>query len=248
MTHLSTSRGDGVVLVRLENPERRNALTPTLCDAILDAVGDAEADPAIGALVIAAAGPAFSSGGDLELLERAAADPLTDEALEELGRIYRLFGALASAAIPTVAAVGGAVVGAGANLALACDLRIVADDLKLRGFAGAGIHPGGGHIRMLLKEMGPGAAAAVALFDEAVDAEMALRCGFAWRIVPREQLEAEAMGLAARAARDPALTRAAVATYRATLASELTPDSATQLERVAQLWSLRRWAAQRRSR
>lgn len=244
---LAVSREGGVAILRLEEPDRRNALTAAVAGELTHAIHAAEADPAVGALLVTAAGPAFSAGGDLDLLERAAADPVEDGIFTELGEVYEIFTALLRSRLPTVAAVGGAVVGAGVNLALACDLRVVADDLRLRGFAGAGVHPGGGHLTMLVRRLGPQAAAAIALFDEPVDAATALRIGFAWRVVRRRDLESEALALARRAAGDPALTRRTATTYRAVLAAQLDPEGAVQLERAAQLWSLRRWTRQDRT-
>jgi enoyl-CoA hydratase len=238
---LSVFRDDGVAIIRLEQPERRNALTPALARELTQAIGEAEADATVGALLVTAAGPAFSAGGDLDLLRRAAVDPVEETVFDELGEIYLVFPALLRCRLPTIAAVGGAVVGAGVNLALACDLRVVADDVRLRGFAGAGLHPGGGHLTMLVRRLGPQVAAAIALFDAPLDADMALRTGFAWQVVPRADLEAVALGIARQAAADPQLTRRTVATYRAAVAGHLDPEGAVQLERAAQLWSLRRW-------
>jgi enoyl-CoA hydratase len=146
--------------------------------------------------------------------------------------------------VPIVTGVGGRVYGAGINLALACDVRVVADDVDIRGFSVAQVHPGGGHLRMLQRAVGPEWAAAVALFGQALDGAAAVASGFAHRGVPRAELEGAVAALVAGVGEDAALIRKVTASFRATAQSSLTPDAAVFLERAAQLWSLRRRAGE----
>ncbi|QFU89555.1 enoyl-CoA hydratase/isomerase family protein [Amycolatopsis sp. YIM 10] len=226
-------------LIVLDSPNR-NALTPEFADAVVDGLEQAEGDPEVTALVLASAGPSFCSGADLGMLTRVGADPLADENFAGIGRIYGMFERLREARIPTVAAVNGTLVGAGLNLPLACDLRIVSDDLRLIGFGRAGVHPGGGHLAMLARHVHGGAGAAIALFNQEMRAEQALATGFAWQVVPREELLTTALDIAASAGSDGDLTRAVTRTYRAVDEDRPTPRGAVLMERAPQVWSMQR--------
>jgi enoyl-CoA hydratase len=144
--------------------------------------------------------------------------------------------------VPTVAAIRGAAVGAGVNLALATDMRIVSDTAKLiPGFDKIGIHPGGGHITLLRRQGGRETAAALALFGESVSGQRAAEIGLAWASVPDDQVEDRAVQLASRPARDPELARRLSETYRIeTVGPTLSWSAAIEVERAAQMWSLRR--------
>jgi enoyl-CoA hydratase len=112
----------------------------------------------------------------------------------------------------------------------------------VRGFGMAGMHPGGGHLRMLDRQLASGWAAAVALFGQPIDAASAVASGFALRCVERPQLDAAVAEVAAAVGDDPALVRKVTASYRASRQTGLTPEAAVLLERSSQLWSLRRRA------
>jgi enoyl-CoA hydratase len=236
---LSMERDGSVAVITLRKAAQRNALDGTLAVALVDALGEVREDQKIGALVLAADGPAFCSGGNLDLLARAGADPAEAAAFDELGSIYRVFEVLAEYPVPTVAAAQGAVVGAGIDLLLAVDIAVVADDVSIRGFGGAGVHPGGGHLSMLLRKA-PAAAAAVALFGRTLGAADAVRTGIAWSTVPPGHLLPAAVELAQAAARDPELARAVTKTYRAADLTRPRQQAAVLLERAPQMWSLRR--------
>jgi enoyl-CoA hydratase len=209
---------------------------------LTEAIQQAELDPAIACIALLSGGRNYCTGADLGLLQAAGRDPLADESYEGLGRIYELFCRMQAAAVPIVTGVGGRVYGAGINLALACDLRVVADDVDIRGFAVAQVHPGGGHLRMMQRAMGQEWAAAVAIFGQSLDAAGAVASGFAHRQVPRADLDGAVADLAVGAGQDAALVRKVTASFRATAQSSLTPEAAVSLERAAQVWSLRRRA------
>ena len=141
--------------------------------------------------------------------------------------------------LPTVAAVNGAAVGAGMNLALACDIRIAGRQARFdTRFLRLGLHPGGGHTWMLRRAVGPQAAAAMVLFGEVLDGEAAAACGLVWRCVADDVVVDAAVALAARAAAAPhALARRAKQTLQSVA---LVPDhdTAVEMELEAQLWSL----------
>ena len=171
---------DGVAVLTVSDPARRNALTVDLSDELAAAVAGCERDESISALVLTGAPPAFCAGGDLGTL----ADAGKSGGDHDLRRIYEGFLAVARCSLPTVAAVNGPAVGAGLNLALACDVRIVGPAARFDArFLTLGIHPGGGMTWLLQRAVGSQAAAAMMLFNEVWDGTEAVRTGLAHRLV-----------------------------------------------------------------
>ncbi|MFB9905263.1 enoyl-CoA hydratase [Allokutzneria oryzae] len=187
-------RRGAVAVVTVSDPERRNALTLDLSQALADTIAACEADAGIGAVVVTGAAPAFCAGADLTQLGASRE--------EGLRRIYQGFLAVANCSLPTVAAVNGAAVGAGLNLALACDLRVAGPKARFDArFLDLGIHPGGGMTWMLQRLVGPQTAKAMVLFGEILDADAALRNGLVWSTA--EEAVAAAVELAGKAASAP---------------------------------------------
>lgn len=234
MSGVVTTVEGGVGVVTLDEPERRNSLTAAMVDGLVGAVDRLEADPAVGAVVVTGTPPAFCAGADLSSLGAG------DEADRERGlrAIYEGFLRVARSPLPTLAAVNGAAVGAGMNLALACDVRLAARRARFdTRFLQLGLHPGGGHTWMLERAVGPQAAAAMVLFGEVLDGEAAARAGLAWRCVDDDALLGEARAMAARAAAaPPALVRRIKATMKA-MPQVADHDAAVDLETKAQVWS-----------
>jgi enoyl-CoA hydratase len=143
--------------------------------------------------------------------------------------VYGAFHAVYACPVPTIAAVDGPAVGAGTNLALAADVRIVSPKARLDSrFLAIPVHPGGGHFWMLARAGSAQTTAAMTLLGQALDGESAVRHGLALECVPAELLLDRARELCARAAATPrALLLRAKATWRAE-ASE--PDLATASE------------------
>jgi enoyl-CoA hydratase len=234
---------DGVALLTLDAPERRNALTPAMAQDMIDVFDEIDRRPEIGALVVGAVGRSFCAGGDIATLTAAGQDPAEPSAYEGMSTIYDSFYRLGHVRVPTVAAVRGSAVGAGMNMLLATDLRIVARDARLLcGFLKRGMHPGGGHFVILSRLIGREAAAAMALFGEEIDGDRAVELGLAWQSVDDAEVEDRARELAARVAHDPELAQVAVQNYRREVATALSWEVATQFERPAQMWSMRRAA------
>lgn len=229
-TAVHTSITDRVALLTVSNPERRNAMNIELSAKLVDAVGAAVADEGVGAIVITGEEPAFCAGGDLA--ELATAEP------ETLHTVYAGFLAVAGCPLPTIAAVNGAAVGAGLNLALACDLRLAGPRAKFDArFLQLGLHPGGGYTWMVQRILGPQGAAAVTLFGETVDAGEAERIGLVHRVA--EDVVAAALEMAGRAAAAPrGLVRATKATLRLTAGMTAQRD-AVEVEVRAQAESVR---------
>ena len=169
---ISVERRDGVALLTLNAPERRNALTVSMAEELVAACEALDADREVGAVVVRGEGGFFCAGGDRATLDAAGRDPAGPEVYAGLGAVYRSFARVGELEAPTVAAVRGGAVGAGLNLMLATDLRVVARDAKvISGFIPIGLHPGGGHGALLGRTGAREAAAAMALFGERIDGE-----------------------------------------------------------------------------
>ncbi|MCB9373326.1 MAG: enoyl-CoA hydratase [Microthrixaceae bacterium] len=231
MTYLDVEVADAVAVLTLDDPPRRNALNLTLVDEIVAALDEIEARDDVGAVVVTGAPPAFCAGADLS--------DLGDSQRDGLNRIYQGFLRFSRSPLPTVAAVNGAAVGAGMNLALACDVRLAGASARFdTRFLQLGIHPGGGHTWMLRRAVGPQAAAAMVLFGEVLDAHEAERAGLVWRAVPDDELRDAAVALAARAASVP---HELLRRTKATLADVATIDDhdvAVARELETQVWSI----------
>lgn len=237
-------RDGGVALLTLSAPERRNALTVAMADELVAACEELDADREVGAVVVRGEGGFFCAGGDRDTLAAAGRDPADPEVYAGLGAVYRAFARVGELAAPTVAAVRGGAVGAGLNLMLATDLRIVARDARIiSGFLPIGLHPGGGHGALLGRTGVREAAAAMALFGERIDGERAAELGIAWAAVDDEDVERTAVELAGRAGADPELARRTAASLRTVLGPPPLPwPAALELERASQMWSMRRKA------
>ncbi|KQS58853.1 enoyl-CoA hydratase [Geodermatophilus sp. Leaf369] len=235
---------DGVAVVTLNAPDRRNALTPAMAAELIGVFDEVDGRDDVGALVLTAVGKSFCAGGDVQTLTDAGRDPAAPDAYAGMGAIYDSFYRLGQVRVPTVAAVRGSAVGAGMNMLLAADLRVVATDARLLcGFLKRGLHPGGGHFVILSRLIGREAAAAMALFGEEISGTRAVELGMAWAAVESDQVEPRARELAARVAADPELARVAVANFRKeTGPPHVSWEIATQFERPAQMWSMRRSA------
>jgi enoyl-CoA hydratase len=222
-------RHDGVGVITINLPERRNSLTLDSSAQLVEQVAACEADDGVSAIVVTGAPPAFCAGADLTAL---------GEAREEgLRAIYAGFLAVARCSLPTIAAVNGAAVGAGLNLALACDVRLVGPAARFDArFLQLGLHPGGGMTWMTQRLTGPQTTAAMTLFGQVLDADAAVATGLAYAKAD-DVLDAalEFAQPAVRAPRD--LLLATKRTLRTTATHERHED-AVETELVAQLASM----------
>ncbi len=239
MPFLLTEVRDRVATLTLNNPEERNTMTAPMVAEIVEAMDRIEADEGVGAIVVTGAPPAFCAGANLGNLAEATG--------ESLGTIYEGFLRIARSPLPTLAAVNGAAVGAGMNLALGCDVRIVSERAKLdTRFLQLGIHPGGGHTWMLRRIAGQQAALATVLFGQVLDGPEAERIGVAYRCVPPGDLLDAAQEFAARAASAP--RELSIVTKETISAMADVDDHPTAVDRELepQLWSTRQpWFAER---
>lgn len=200
---LTLAYREGVALLTLCRPEKRNAMTPALTRDFAAALAAIRMEASVGALVIAASGPVFCAGGDLAMLER-----MTGQTPEENHREMRAFYAhyleLLHLDIPTIAAIGGHAVGAGAALTLACDIRLLASGARLSfPFLNLGLHPGMGTTHLLPLVAGASLAADLLLSGRAVAADEALARGLISRVLPPDGLHEAALTLATELATRP---------------------------------------------
>jgi enoyl-CoA hydratase len=201
-------RPDGVAVLTLNDPDRRNAMADAMTARWKAELERLRADPDLRCVVVTGAGAAFSAGGDLSWLRDTHAievPALRDRMLE----FYRTWLAIRDLEVPTIAAVNGHAVGAGLCLALACDLRYAAADAKLLvPFTALGLHPGMAATWLLPEVAGLPRAREMLFTGRAVTGAEAESCGLVNRAVPRELALDEALQVAAEiAAQAPIATR-----------------------------------------
>ncbi len=197
MTYLITDLDDaGVAVLTLNDPDKRNAINLEMCQEIVESM-EALENGGAKAVIVTGAGRAFCAGADLnDLLAARERDNIHD--------IYRGFLRIAHSPLPTIAAVNGAAVGAGMNMALAADVILAGEGARFDSrFLQIGIHPGGGHTWRLYQKTNEQAVRAMVLFGEVLDGVRAAEIGLAWRCVPDDQLLTEARTMAQRAASYP---------------------------------------------
>jgi 2-(1,2-epoxy-1,2-dihydrophenyl)acetyl-CoA isomerase len=194
---------DGVGVVTLHRPERRNALHPEMCDAVPRVLERFDTDADVGCIVITGAGTAFCAGGDVR---DGGGDRRTsvEDAAAGLTRDARMVEVLHGSPKITIAALPGPAVGAGLSIALATDLRIAAASSRLiTGWAGLGFSGDFGGTWLLTRLVGPSKALELLVDGSALDAEAALQLGLVNRVVPDDELRDAAMAWARTIAAGP---------------------------------------------
>jgi enoyl-CoA hydratase len=239
MALVLTEIRDGVGWLTLDQPDTRNTLTAPMVAEIVGAMDTFEADESVGAVVVTGAGSAFCAGADLGNLQTATP--------ESLANVYEGFLRIARSPLPTLAAVNGAAVGAGMNLALGCDVRLAATRARFdTRFLQIGLHPGGGHTWMQQRIVGPQVAVAAVVFGQVLDGPEAERVGLVYRCVADDQLVDAAQRFAAGAVSAPrALAIIAKQTIR-DMATIDDHDEAVSRELEPQLWTVKQpWFEER---
>jgi len=223
---------DRVAVITLNDPDRRNTVTAPMNAALIEAVAAAEADDGIGAIVLTGAGKGFCAGAHLD-------DLLGAQNEDELSAIYEGFLAVAHSSLPTIAAVNGAAVGAGMNLALACDMILAGESARFDSrFHQIAIHSGGGHTWRLRNKTDEQTAKAMVIFGERLSGQEAADAGLAWKCFADDELVAAAIDYATTAAAAP---KGLVAKTKETFANLDTIESSRQsvdLETVPQFWAM----------
>jgi enoyl-CoA hydratase/carnithine racemase len=206
-----------VVVVTLDDPDRRNAMTLAMTGSWERLVPALAGDGSVRAVVLTGSGSAFSSGGDLSWLGDDTGPGAPVEVLRtRMSRYYEAWLGLRAVEVPVVAAVNGPAVGAGVGLLLACDLRVCARSAHLSvPFSALGLHPGMGLTHSLVAAVGLTVAQDLLLTGRRMGAEEAARTGLVTSVVDDGEALEAALGLARTvAARAPVATRLTVAALR----------------------------------
>lgn len=227
---------DGAVFrVVLHRPDRLNAFAGDMRQRLHDLVAEASAEPECRCIVLTGSGRAFSAGADVTVMEGIVARDDGETFLKLVEAGMAVVSRLASVPQPTVAALNGVAAGAGAALALACDVRIASERARIGfGFGRIGLHPDWGTSFHLPRLIGLGRAKELSLTGRMVEMEEALRIGLVERVVPEERFEEEVRALAAELAARPPL---AVSLAKRTLnhAFDRDLDDLLHVERAAQM-------------
>lgn len=193
-----------VAQITMNRPDRRNALNQTLNQELLKAFQQAAADDTVRAVLLTGAGKGFCAGADLAGFQSM---PTAEQVYDGILEAYRpLMDLITTMQKPVIAAVNGVAAGAGASLALAADLRIMADDASLMmAFSNIGLVPDAGACWFLVRQIGYSRAYEMAIEGERLDAEKCLAWGLTNKVVPAAQLVEIALAWALRLAKRPSL-------------------------------------------
>ena len=200
---LIVERTDAIITIVLNRPEARNALDLAMRREVLGALDEIEADPSARVVILTGAGGHFCAGGDVKTMQK----PHT--AAEGRGRVEslnRMVLRLVNFPLPTIAMVDGYAVGAGANLALCCDLIVASERAKFGElFCKIGLAADGGGTWLLPRVVGLARAKELIFTGDIVDAAEAARLGLVNRVVPAADLETTTRALARKIAAGPPL-------------------------------------------
>lgn len=228
---------DGVALLTLNRPERRNAMDAQLNQDLLAALQTAADTTAVRAILITGAGQGFCAGADLTQFQPQPTPETVYEAI--LSHYQPMMALITTMPKPVITAVNGVAAGAGASLALAADLRVMAHDASLlMAFSNIGLVPDAGATWLLTRLVGYGRAYEIAAEGRRIPAETCLELGLTNRVVPADDLLDEAFAWAAHLAQRPTLalglTKHALAhAQRSDLASTIEFEARMQKQTIA---------------
>jgi 2-(1,2-epoxy-1,2-dihydrophenyl)acetyl-CoA isomerase len=203
--HVKLETEGGVAWIRMNRPEKLNAIGSVMRPQLADAIKRAERDDAVRVVVLTGSGRAFSAGGDIAEMDQG----MDSRTPDELGRILRdeygaMFIRLRTMPKPVIAALNGPALGIGASFALACDIRIATPDAYLtEAFINIGLVMEGGASYVLPRLVGLGVAFEMFFTGQPLSAADAHRLGLINRIVPADRLEQEVRNLANHVASQP---------------------------------------------
>lgn len=206
-TGILIDRDGNIGWIRINKPERLNSFSGTMREDLDAALGELESDEHIRCVVITGVGRAFSTGGDVTVMKELIEtdDVVRFESLVRAGA--RVIQRIDDMTKPVIAAINGPAAGAGACLALACDLRIASESATIGfGFLRVGLHPDWGGSYFLPRLVGPAVAAELTYTGEMVNAERGEKLGIFNRVVPHKELDSVARSLAGQIASSPATT------------------------------------------
>jgi enoyl-CoA hydratase/carnithine racemase len=229
---------DGVVTLTLNDPDTRNALSPEIIDALLLHAERINADLSVGCVILTGAGKSFCSGGNVKKIgERAAGAPIAAEVrLGYRHGVQRLPMALYNLEAPLIAAVNGAAVGVGCDLAAMCDIRLAGASARFaESFLRVGLVSGDGGAWFLPRAVGLSKAYEMTFTGDFVNAAQALAIGLVSNVVEDDGLVDEARALAHRIASQP---RHALRLSKRLIRDSQRIDLAASLEMAASMQAL----------
>ena len=234
MSDLELTVKDGIATARLNRPAQKNALSEEMVRELACALNEAQDDPAVRVFVITGAGDAFCSGGDLGRRAKEG-EGTTPTPLQRKTRLqqgtHRVALAVEAFEKPLIAAVNGAAVGAGMDMALMCDLRFAARSARFsEGYIRVGLLPGNGGCYFLPRIVGTASALELLWTGDFVDAGEAHRIGLVNRVYDDDKLMAETAAFAARLAAGPPIQQRLI---KKLLYQSLRTDLRTSLELVS---------------
>ena len=232
---IQVERDGAIGWIRINRPERLNAFSGTMREDLEAGLHELEADDAVRCIVLTGAGRAFSTGGDVRVMAQLI-DEGNRESFAELVRTgARIVSFIDRMSKPVIAAINGPAAGAGACLALACDMRIASESATIGlTFLRVGLHPDWGGSFFLPRLVGHALAAELIYTGGMVSAERAERLGLVNRVVPSAELEPAARALAGQVAAGPRkMVTAVKRSLRQSVSATL--DEILELETQAQL-------------
>ena len=234
MLVLAESKPNGIVVVTLNDPDRRNAMTEDMGRAMKKTFENLATMPNLRCVVLTGAPPAFSAGGDLGMLEELGRKTREEgfDASKTMYNFYKLFLSIRWVPVPVLGAVNGHAVGAGACIALACDMRVMAENAKFGlNFAQLGLHPGMGGSWLLPKAVGAQRAAELLYTGRLASGAQMTEYGAALEALPSAEVLPRTLELAERiATSSPVVVRQ----LKRSLAAEGSLNDQLHLEAAAQ--------------
>ncbi|RYY28470.1 MAG: enoyl-CoA hydratase [Sphingomonadales bacterium] len=236
---LLESRDGAVLTLRLNRPDRLNALSVELCERLLDAVDRADRDAGVGVVVIGGSGRAFCAGGDVKDMADESVVPSRGETVASLKHTHRLPQLMRSSGKVFIASINGPAFGAGLAISLSCDLRIAGRSARFgTAFAKVGLSGDLGMSYTLTQAVGAAHARRLLLSADPVDAERALALGLVDHLVEDDALDAATTSLARQYAEGPPLAYALIkrnlvhaegASFAQSIAHEIESQATTML-------------------
>lgn len=227
--YVRIERDGAVGTVWLDRPEKLNAFAGTMREEIGDAVAELGEDSGVRAILVTGEGRGFCAGADVNYLDELVAEGNEDDFVKLLESGERVVRTIRSLAVPVIAAINGPAAGGGANLALACDLRIMADTASIgQTFVRIGLHPDWGGTFFLPRLVGEARALELMWSGRMVGADEALELGLVQRVVPADRFRDESAEWARQMAAAPPL---AVGRIKAAVQDSAGADLETMLER-----------------
>jgi enoyl-CoA hydratase len=229
--------GRRIAVITFNLPERRNSMSEAMTQSWSQLVQDLKADDALAAVVVTGAGSSFNAGGDLSWIG-SEPDASVSDLRERMLTFYRKWLSIKTLEVPTIAAINGPAIGAGFALALACDIRYIAENAKVGvPFTGLGLHPGMATTWSLPNVAGAAVARDLLLTGRLVDGAEAVALGLASLCAPADEILGHALDAAGRIAMAaPVATRLVVTALRD--GGHATYEDALQWEGLAQAVTL----------